>query len=169
MRILLVAVVALLLPVSALAEINMGESIEWLTLSRPSIAVVESAGTERGYLVGRSVQVLKGSPPKAPSFPVKWEVPADRWKKDHQWVIFFDVAGVPSAVYDLSQPWTDGRAALSADFTILDTREKILAAIQATVKSSGGTTAAQGRVPNIFTKEKGFVRMEVPYDSPAHR
>jgi hypothetical protein len=150
------------------AEINMGESIEWLTVSRPSIGVVESVGTSRGFLTGRTVLTLKGSPPKEPSFPVGWNVPAERWKKEHQWVVFFDLAGVPSAVYDLTDPWKDGRAAISADLSLLDTREEILAAIDGAMKASGGQTAAQGRVPNIFTKERGFVRLEVPPGTPAY-
>lgn len=155
---LLTLISLLLLPAIAFGEISMGESIEWITQSRPHIAIVRIAATRGTGSKGAVATTLKGEPPAAPVF-------RDRHlSAGGEYLVFFDAKKNPDAVFDLEKPATNHRAPLAMDMSLLDTREKILAAVDARLKR-GGPPGDAAR--NLFQSSKGFVYLEVPPSSGA--
>lgn len=91
------------------AETFEGDSLDWLVVSHPGVAVV-----------GSTVQVLKGGLPElAP--------PGD----GRQELVFFDMAGKRTRAFDLIRPESahGSAVAITASFEVLTTREAILAAV----------------------------------------
>lgn len=149
----------------ARAEINVGQSLDWLVVSRS--AVVIAAG-------GRVEKVLKGSPPEGmfePGLP-----PADAKRS----LVFVNAKGKVDYRIDLDRPATSGLAciAFTTDFEILKTGDAVIARTHARLtkmQAAAQAAKAEGKEPpappegaaNVFAQQRGFLRLEVPPDAPA--
>lgn len=156
------------------AEINIGDSLDWLTVSRDHIAIVRATGSQeerapealwmdRTVRVER-VQVLKGDPPATAEFtvhiPVETPVPA----AGREFLFFFGKEGFRFEghyVIDLESPADRGpEVALTQDFRLLPTRQEILEAVERRLR----LLADEGTADYLRS-----LTLEVPVDSPAFR
>lgn len=145
----LAAVWALLLCRTAFAEAVTADSIEWLTCSRASIAIVKTSTTDGGSSEAALVRALKGEPPRHAVFK-------QRLTPGSEYLAFFLADGAP-VLHDLTMPLGQRGAALGMDLSVLDTRDKILGAVTARLRR---------REP---CPPDRFVELEIPSDAPAYR
>jgi hypothetical protein len=179
MRSVVVALLLMVAPLTAVAEINMADSIEWVAADSDLVvrgkvtAVAKRKGP--GDVVWYDVTVgvaetLKGAPRRSVTFAVRHlygATPAE-WKAKRRELLLFlvdskrrlgddkDYARAPFALrpHDGAALALDGAApdrAYSSSFAVLDRRADILAAARA-----GATSTA----PRSH-------RLDVPYDAPA--
>lgn len=179
---------------SARAEIMVGESLDWLTIARPHIAIVEVTATdpenktEAKYtalaIKTRLKKVLKGQPPQSAEFVRVWQMSARPGEQDSarpengtEYLVFFDEQGKVTNAMNLVSPsrnrstGADPRdVALSTRFGILETREAILQTVERRLdqlKRYPPRAAPVQNAANVFTPEHGFKRAEVPANTPA--
>lgn len=187
MRLLIALAFALILalPNRATAEINMADSVEWSTADSAQVVIGRVASFTKRAGQGSVVwyratltvtETLKGKPSKTVDFVVRHlsgDSP-ETWKVKGSEVVLFliepsrrkQIDG-PEADTDYDkapfalrrEPWGDAFVVIgsgkvyTASFDVLDKRAAIVAAI----KAAAATTPANS------------LRLEVPFDSPAHR
>lgn len=179
MRALILAVLLILVPATAAAEINMADSIEWITADSDLVVrgKVTAVSKRRGpgdvvwFDVTFGVaETLKGAPRRSVKLAVRHlhgATPADWRAKKRELLLFLvdsarrtaddrDYAKAPFALRPrdgaamiLGPGGTD--RAFTAAFDVLDTRDPILAAV---------------RVAATSTATKSH-RLDVPFDAPA--
>jgi len=190
--ILMLMTIGLVAPVHA--EVMVGESLDWLTIARPHIAIVEVTATdpenktEAKYMAltikTRRRKVLKGQPPGSAEFVREWQMSARPGEEDSarpengiEYLVFFDEQGKVTNAMNLVFPsqnkgiGADPRdVALSTGFDILKTREAILQTVELRLDRLKRNPPQAGPVQNaanLFTPEQGFKRAEVPANTPA--
>ena len=173
----------------ARAEIMVVDSLEWLAADAPLIvqAKVADFAESRGLqqvvyrdLTLANVKILKGDV-KPENIALRLRVLGDdplgqSWKTSGDTFIFFlepgkndldsDMGGhsvLRGSALDLDHPARVFTAAMK-EATDRDEILKIIAAYKDTKKD-----APPVGTPNIFKPQRGYVRMEIPFDAPIHR
>ncbi|MBI4613765.1 MAG: hypothetical protein HY720_09160 [Planctomycetes bacterium] len=193
-RVLFMLILAACASAPAVAEINVGESIDWLVVSRKHAAIGSVAGVSEDVAPGalwldRTVELevketLRGEPPGRASFA--WHVPSSTSGKAHgevemsppaigaEFLLFFGDEGAVEYAVDLAFPSNMMHGVVfSTDFGVLLTRDEILDAVQKRIerlaKEPPLVEPAGPDRRSFFEPPRGFLRLEVPEDSPAFR
>lgn len=180
---LLTAALTLLAPVPLFAEINVGESLDWLTVSRPHIAVAEIVSVQDDRkpqalwmarrFETRLKETLKGKPPATATFT--WHVPIETGApaQGTEFLLFFNDDSTVGYAINLASPDITGQGvAFATHFNVLRTKETILDAVRqrlARLGRQGIATAHTANAANVFTPQRGFLQLEVPFETPAHQ
>ena len=130
----------------ARAEINVGESVDWLVLARPHIAIAEVISTDphnktEAKWTDLTINIrlkkrLKGQPPQSAEFVRLWQMSARPGEEDNgrpengtEYLVFFDELGKITNAMNLTLPShkrgvgaDDRDVALSTNFDILNTK-----------------------------------------------
>jgi len=181
MKIFFFAII-LLFSNSASAEVAVGESLDWLGVSRLEIGEYKlleakdranpgARWIQRHYLLKRKSS-LKGAPEKRirleRSVPLKTPKPAS----GRRYLIFFDHNGKTDYVIDLKRPGDTAswERAFTNDFREIKGRRKILRALKNRLAYHEDTTW-----PKVDTQRyvngrpgSGYIKLEVPHNSHAH-
>ena len=179
------ACLALFLAAPARAEVTVGESLDWLVLSRPHVAVAEvvhvtDEGPDRqGYTQRiarlRRAEVLKGEPPEQASRKEHVGKPGEAGgpAKGAAFLLFFDDQKQISYAINLDSPTTRWQgAAFTTDFRVLGDRAAIMAVVNKRLKQlkdDPPKEKPQAEAPNVFTPQGQFLRLDVPHGTPAYQ
>jgi hypothetical protein len=186
----LAAALLALAAVPARAEIQVADSLEWMTVASPVVLRGKVIGHRDvkgpGSVVYRDFTIrieeaVKGRP-AGKELVVRFRLfapdPAGlAWQADGRSLLFFltegraaddkELAGklVPRdglrSVIDLERP----TGAFTADMQLATTELAVLSV----VRRYAGWPAARGAGrPNVFTGQRGFLRLEVPFEAPIH-
>lgn len=192
-HVIALAFLTLLLPAApaapAAAEITVGESLDWLVLSRPHVAVAAVAGSDVEVDAGdgwayltiryRVKQAVKGEPPAESSLRRPAGAPKDAEAirqgapgEGAEFLLFFDDQKRINYAINLDRPgdrWHT--AAFATDFRVLKDRKAIMAVVEkrvAQLKVDPPKEPLPANAANIFTPPDRFLRLDVPFDTPAH-
>jgi hypothetical protein len=172
--------------VPEISEVNVGETIDWLTISRPHVALTEVVdvrvepnarpSSRTNVLELRSTAPLKRKPPTKAEIRRQAMTGAQPRAVDHttavsdEFIVFFTGDGEVDYAIDLAQPATGERdLAFTMSFDVLTERTAIIEAVERAVRRaktvpSGAAAASR----NLYMPQRFFLRFEVPSNTPAY-
>lgn len=167
MRRLLALLPLLLLARTAHAEIAIGESLDWLAIEHPDIAVMRAVKVDRpddrtAVATLARVEALKGAPPAQLRDDRAFEV-----EKGDRVLVFLDGKSLAHAI-DLDHPSKIGDdGSFTTDFELVTDGDRILEIVRSRIRRHEPAPSADARHASVFSAETGFLRLEVPVDSTA--
>jgi hypothetical protein len=179
---LLLALLLPLTPVAIRAEIAVGESLEWLAVSRLDAGeykLLESKDRadpgarwiERRFLLKRRRRI-KGDPPKRVRFSRQVPLKTKRPGSGRRYLVFFDHRGSVDFVIDLSRPGDTAswERAFSGDFREIRGRRSILRTVRDRVArhEENGWPKVDREKYLSGKPGAGYIKLEAPFNSEAH-
>ncbi|OIO05209.1 MAG: hypothetical protein AUJ52_14090 [Elusimicrobia bacterium CG1_02_63_36] len=173
---------ALLAAVPARAKSVVGESLEWLAVSRLEIGeykLVEAKDradpgarwTQRRFLLKRKSRI-KGDPPKNVGFARSVALKTPKPGRGRRFLVFFDHHGGVDFVIDLERPGDTApwERAFGLDFSEIRGRRNILKTLKRRIAYHEETRwPAVDRQRYVNGKPgSGYIKDEVPFNSEAH-